>query len=40
MFQQTSGRPSHPQTIAANFIFKQESTAKQAIPARWIKTEN
>jgi len=28
MFQQTSGRRSHPRTIAANFIFKQESTAR------------
>ncbi len=29
MFQQISGRPGHPQTIAANFIFKQESKAEQ-----------
>jgi hypothetical protein len=28
MFQPTGGQPTHPQTIAANFIFKQESTAQ------------
>jgi hypothetical protein len=32
MFQQTSGRPSHPRTTAANFIFKQESTARAGDP--------
>jgi hypothetical protein len=32
MFQQTSGRPSHPRTIAANFIFKQKSTARARNP--------
>jgi hypothetical protein len=32
MFQPTSGRASHPRTIAANFIFKQESTARAGNP--------
>jgi hypothetical protein len=32
MFQQTSGRPGHRRTIAANFIFKQESTARAGDP--------
>ncbi len=37
MFQQISGRPGHPETIAANFIFKQESKARAD---RELRTEN